>query len=235
MLNLVELAVLAAARYRGTQLLVHDSILDPVRDRIEGWFQKKPESKARELVVALISCVYCTGWWMSGGVLATYLFAAGRWHNAPLLEARFAASWIGNAMSGARLYAGICDDGGSVDQVSASHPAAEIVDQIAGGADGQANLRSAFGKHLTIPGEGWIVVRPNSEVLSPYAPEDGQDWRVLSVREVKRQAGNANRQKFEVVLEGGAGKVVFGPSSEATNTEPRRQPRLLTAYRARAR
>ncbi|MFD9422295.1 MULTISPECIES: hypothetical protein [unclassified Streptomyces] len=25
-----------------------------------------------------------------------------------------------------------------------------------------------------------------------------------------------NRQKFEVVTEGGAGKVVFGPSSEAT-------------------
>ncbi|MFB8381199.1 DUF1360 domain-containing protein [Streptomyces rubiginosohelvolus] len=85
MLSLVELAVLAAAGYRGTQLLVHDSILDPVRDRIEGWFQKKPESKARELVVALISCVYCTGWWVSGCVLATYLFAAGRWHDAPLL------------------------------------------------------------------------------------------------------------------------------------------------------
>lgn len=26
----------------------------------------------------------------------------------------------------------------------------------------------------------------------------------------------ANRQKYEVVLDGGAGKVVFGPSSEAT-------------------
>ncbi|WP_086778064.1 DUF1360 domain-containing protein [Streptomyces griseus] len=85
MLTLVELAVLAAAGYRGTQLLVHDSILDPARDRIEGWFQKKPESKARELVVTLISCVYCTGWWVSGAVLATYLLAAGRWHDAPLL------------------------------------------------------------------------------------------------------------------------------------------------------
>lgn len=104
-------------------------------------------------------------------------------------EVRFAASWIGNAMSGARLYAGRRDDDGSVDPAPAGHRAAEIVDQIAGGADGQANMLGAFGKHLTITGEGWVVVRPNDEVLSPYAPEDGHDWRVLSVKEVRRQSG----------------------------------------------
>ncbi|MFJ9917304.1 hypothetical protein [Actinacidiphila glaucinigra] len=61
--------------------------------------------------------------------------------------------------------------------------------QIAGGPDGQSKMLGAFGKHLTVPGEGWIIVRPNSEVLSPDSPEDGHDWRVLSVREVRRQAG----------------------------------------------
>lgn len=115
------------------------------------------------------------------------LRAYDMYHQVP--EVRFAATWIGNAMSGARLYAGTRDDDGSVIQAPPGHRAAEIVDQIAGGADGQGNLLTAFGKHLTIPGEGWIVVRPNSEVLSPYAPEDGHDWRVLSVREVKQQAG----------------------------------------------
>lgn len=109
------------------------------------------------------------------------------YHQVP--EVRFAASWIGNAMSGARLYAGRRDDDGSIDPAPEGHRAAEIVDQIAGGADGQAKLLAAFGKHLTIPGEGWIVVRPNSEVLSPYAPAEGHDWRVLSVREIKKQAG----------------------------------------------
>ncbi|WP_086778063.1 hypothetical protein [Streptomyces griseus] len=131
------------------------------------------------------------------------LRAYDMYHQVP--EVRFAASWIGNAMSGARLYAGVRDDDGSVDQVPPGHPAAEIVNQIAGGADGQANLLSAFGKHLTIPGEGWIVVRPNSEVLSPYAPEDGHDWRVLSVREIKRQAGKltAEIDGEEITIEEG--------------------------------
>ncbi|WP_073946043.1 hypothetical protein [Streptomyces kebangsaanensis] len=40
-----------------------------------------------------------------------------------------------------------------------------------------------------MPGEGWIVIRPNSEILSSDAPEDGHDWRVLSTREVRQQAG----------------------------------------------
>ncbi|MEV5677056.1 hypothetical protein [Streptomyces sp. NPDC052179] len=115
------------------------------------------------------------------------LRAYDMYHQVP--EVRFAASWIANAMSGARLYAGVRDDDGSIDQAPKGHRAAEIVDQIAGGADGQSNMLAAFGKHLTIPGEGWIVVRPNSEVLSPYVPEDGHDWRVLSVQEVKQQAG----------------------------------------------
>lgn len=65
--------------------------------------------------------------------------------------------------------------------------------QIAGGPDGQAKLLGAFGKHLTVPGEGWIVIRPNSEVLSPDAPEDGHDWRVLSAREVRQQSGKLKR------------------------------------------
>lgn len=104
-------------------------------------------------------------------------------------EVRFAASWIGNAMAGARLYAGRRAEDGTIEPAPDNHRASEIVAQIAGGPDGQAKMLNAFGKHLTVPGEGWIVVRPNSEVLSPYSPEDGHDWQVLSVREVRQQSG----------------------------------------------
>ncbi|MFJ3249081.1 hypothetical protein [Streptomyces sp. NPDC086782] len=104
-------------------------------------------------------------------------------------EVRFAASYIGNAMSGAVLYAGRRADDGTIEKAPDDHRASQIVQQIAGGPDGQAKLLGAFGKHLTVPGEGWIVIRPNSEVLSPDAPEDGHDWRVLSTREVRQQAG----------------------------------------------
>ncbi|MGY5035161.1 hypothetical protein ACWC9U_30815 [Streptomyces sp. 900116325] len=109
------------------------------------------------------------------------------YHQVP--EVRFAASWIGNAMSGARLFAGRRADDGTIEPAPDNHRASEIVSQIAGGPDGQAKMLGAFGKHLTVPGEGWIVVRPNSDVLSPYSPEDGHDWRVLSVKEVKQQSG----------------------------------------------
>ncbi|MFJ3274029.1 hypothetical protein [Streptomyces sp. NPDC086776] len=109
------------------------------------------------------------------------------YHQVP--EVRFAASWIGNAMSGSRLFAGRRADDGTIEPAPDDHRAAQIVAQIAGGPDGQSKMLGAFGKHLTVPGEGWIVVRPNSEVLSPYSPEDGHDWRVLSVKEVKQQSG----------------------------------------------
>ncbi|MFF4292100.1 hypothetical protein ACFY0N_00415 [Streptomyces vinaceus] len=109
------------------------------------------------------------------------------YHAVP--EVRFAASWMGNAMGRARLFAGRRADDGTIEPAPAGHRAHEIVSQIAGGPDGQSKMLNAFGKHLTVPGEGWIVVRPNSEVLSPYSPEDGHDWRVLSVREVRQQQG----------------------------------------------
>lgn len=85
MVTLVELAVLALAAYRATQLFVHDTIADPIRDRIHAWHARRPESAARAWVTALISCVYCTGWWLSGVALAAYLTATGGWGEAPWL------------------------------------------------------------------------------------------------------------------------------------------------------
>lgn len=109
------------------------------------------------------------------------------YHAVP--EVRFAASWTGNAMGGARLFAGRRANDGTIEAAPDDHRAAEIVSQIGGGPDGQTKILEAFGKHLTVPGEGWIIVRPNDKVLSPYAPQDGHDWRVLSVKEVRQQAG----------------------------------------------
>ncbi|MCX4550592.1 MULTISPECIES: DUF1360 domain-containing protein [unclassified Streptomyces] len=85
MISPTVLAVLAFAGYRGTQLVVHDSILDPVRERIDTWYQRKPESTAREAVVTLMSCVYCSGWWVAGALLVTWLLVTGRWDQAPVL------------------------------------------------------------------------------------------------------------------------------------------------------
>ncbi|MYR59603.1 hypothetical protein GTY54_26330 [Streptomyces sp. SID625] len=109
------------------------------------------------------------------------------YHAVP--EVRFAASYMSNGLAGAALYAGRRAEDGTIEPAPDNHLASEIVQQIAGGPDGQAKLLGAMGKHLTVTGEGWIVVRPNSDVLSPDVPEDGHDWRVLSTREVSQKSG----------------------------------------------
>lgn len=127
-------------------------------------------------------------------------------------EVRFAATYMGNGMSGAALFAGRRTDDGRIEPAPNQHPASEIVQQIAGGPDGQAKLLGQFGKHLTVTGEGWIVVRPNSEVLSPDAPEDGHDWRVLSTQEVRQQSG-----KLTATIDGDDVEI---PAGDPENLDP---------------
>ncbi|MFF2612363.1 DUF1360 domain-containing protein [Kitasatospora sp. NPDC058046] len=106
MIAAAELAVLALATYRGTQLVVHDTILDPARDRVLAWHENRPESSARELLVTLISCVYCTGWWVAGAVLAVYLLVTGQWAHAPVLV--HGVEWL--AVAGGGVLANRWDD-----------------------------------------------------------------------------------------------------------------------------
>ncbi|MFF0092694.1 hypothetical protein ACFYSF_22410 [Streptomyces canus] len=132
------------------------------------------------------------------------------YHATP--EVRFAATYMANGMSGATLYAGRRADDGTIEPAPDGHRASEIVQQIAGGPDGQAKLLGAFGKHLTVPGEGWIIVRPNSDVLNPLAPEDGHDWRVLSTKEVRQQSG-----KLSALIDG---EDVEIPAGDPENLDP---------------
>jgi hypothetical protein len=55
-------------------------------------------------------------------------------------------------MSRARLFAGRRGGEGNVVPLSADHRASELVADIAGGADGQAQLLGSFGPHLVVPG-----------------------------------------------------------------------------------
>jgi len=112
-------------------------------------------------------------------------------------EVRFAATYIANAMAGALLFAGRRADDGTIEKAPDDHYATEVVTDIAGGPDGQSELLKAFGKHLTVAGEGWIVIRPNNQVKNPEVPPDGHEWRVLSVREVQQQNG-----KLQATIEG---------------------------------
>ncbi|MEU5834487.1 DUF1360 domain-containing protein [Streptomyces diacarni] len=101
LIELPVLVVLGFAGYRATQLAVHDSILDPARDRLHAWHARRPDSGARTAVITLISCVYCMGWWLSGALLATWLLASGSWDGAPLLV--HGVEWLAVAGAAALL------------------------------------------------------------------------------------------------------------------------------------
>src|SRR5690606_7635426 len=98
------------------------------------------------------------------------------WDQVP--EMRYGARWIGNAMSKARLVAGVRGPDGTIDPLPDTHRAAELVATIGGGPAGQAEMLKAFGPHLVVAGEGWIVIRPGEG--------DVPDWRVLSVLEISQ-------------------------------------------------
>lgn len=106
MISLPELVILAAAGYRATQLAVHDSILEPARNAVFDWQSRKIDSTPRQWVVALISCVYCMGWWISGAILATWLLATGRFDQAPLVV--HGVEWL--AVAGAAVLLNRVDD-----------------------------------------------------------------------------------------------------------------------------
>jgi len=80
-----ELAVLILAAYRGTQLAVHDTILDVPRGWAFTWHSKRDTSPVRAALITLISCIYCMGWWVSGAFLAAWLLLTDQWHGTPLL------------------------------------------------------------------------------------------------------------------------------------------------------
>ncbi|MFG2404265.1 DUF1360 domain-containing protein [Streptomyces brevispora] len=106
MIQLTELALLGLAGYRATQLAVHDTILDPARDRLHEWHEARPTSRSREFVITLISCVYCMGWWISGAILATYLLATDQFDGTPLLV--HGIEWL--AVAGAAVFTNRVDD-----------------------------------------------------------------------------------------------------------------------------
>lgn len=81
-LNLMELGLLGLAAYRGTQLIVWDSILDGWRKRLELWHARKHESRARTFVRALLACIYCTGFWVSVLAVLAYHAAVTGWGGA---------------------------------------------------------------------------------------------------------------------------------------------------------
>lgn len=95
-------------------------------------------------------------------------------HYAICGEARFAAKFMGNALSRATLYVASKVQGAL--KRSESGPGVETLADLFNGKDGQAQMLSALGTHLTIAGECYLVGRTD---------EDGNDlWEIVSILEM---------------------------------------------------
>lgn len=89
MIGLPELALLALAGYRGTQLAVYDTVLDRPRNLVVDWHLRRADQNRGTAVsgalVTLINCIYCMGFWVSGAFLAACLLTTGAWSGVPLI------------------------------------------------------------------------------------------------------------------------------------------------------
>lgn len=109
------------------------------------------------------------------------------WETIP--EVGTYAGYISAGMGGATLFAGRRGPNGEVEPVKGSR-AAELVESIAGGPDGQANLLAGFGSQLAVTGDSLLVITPDPDADS-YADDD---WCVLSTEEFTVQRGKIRAQ-----------------------------------------
>jgi hypothetical protein len=100
------------------------------------------------------------------------------------------ADWISNTLSGALLFAGKRRPDGTVEPAPDGSRAAELVASMAGGIDGQSEMLGAFGTHLAVTGEAWLVILPDPDAES-FADDR---WVVLSTEEVTVQRGKIKAQ-----------------------------------------
>ena len=98
MISIVDVLILALVASRLTHLVVHDTILGPVREKLDLWHAKNHLGYWRSFVVDLFGCVFCIGFWLSGAVLLTFLVTTGRWSGEGLIV--HAMEWL--AVAGAQ-------------------------------------------------------------------------------------------------------------------------------------
>lgn len=113
-------------------------------------------------------------------------------------EARFAAQWIGNALSRCRLYVGMPDEDGAGtpeplgddedDSSSGGDVRARIpLDELFGGATGHPEMLSRMALHLTVPGESYLIAWDG---VDDATGERVRRWMVASSEEFTRNGNN---------------------------------------------
>jgi hypothetical protein len=123
---------------------------------------------------------------MGGGTIAV----SERWQDEAwemynnLGEFRQGVTWLSNVVSRARLVAAYAPlmpgDEPEIIDPEVEDPATSIVEQIAGGIGGQAELLRSMGVHLSVPGEGWFIGEVKGDDLDI-------SWSVRAADEIRTE------------------------------------------------
>lgn len=95
-------------------------------------------------------------------------------------EFNYGVTWRANALSRVRLLAAEVTPGGDepAPLEDENHPAVKLIAELGGDTAGQSMLMKAFGIHLQVPGESWLVGRDLVEGV--------REWKVYSADTIRR-------------------------------------------------
>lgn len=128
-------------------------------------------------------------------------------------EFNYGVEWFGEAISRVRLNVAMIVPGGDEPEILTEGPAVELINNLVGGTDGQAQLLRSLGVQLSVPGDAYFVGREVTEsdaasgvLLDAEIDDYGRVWTVQPVNTIKRShqtirgllGGNARRWKIQV-------------------------------------
>lgn len=108
-------------------------------------------------------------------------------------EFNYGVEWFGEALSRVRLTAAMLTPGGDEPEILDDGMAAELVSNLVGGTDGQAQMLRSLGVQLSVPGDSYFVgreiteVEVNSGILLDAEPDAyNRVWTVQPVNTIRR-------------------------------------------------
>lgn len=109
-------------------------------------------------------------------------------------ELAYYQRWMGNAYSQVKLKVKertVNDKGETILVDPENARPQQILDALFYGESGQSQMMRAFGQHLSVPGETWLAgIIPSPEEGASMASSDDDDWRVLSIDELRNDGGS---------------------------------------------
>jgi hypothetical protein len=129
-------------------------------------------------------------------------------------EFNYGVEWFGEALSRVRLTAAMITPGGDEPEIIDSGPVADLITNLVGGTDGQAQMLRSLGVQLSVPGDAYFVGREVSEVdmmsgvlLDAEPDMYNRVWTVQPVNTIRRSNRllkamlGRNRRSYEIQVE----------------------------------